>query len=322
MASHPLQRAQSVGHPAARLCYLETFTSKASPPAPTYSASSVLWYTLTAHMPVIFANPPLVELIAEFKWSPSNTLNMQAGLSSVPQVVPFIGGSKLEEFFMRLGGELYQLGFQMSERLVPPGFPALPNQAIVRFRSNDPSKSSVLYQVGPGILTVNATPPYRTWREFLPHVERGLRTLLNCRSDSERDQPFTEVSLRYIDLFGDDLTQGKSVVSFMSEVLGISVALPDAIRNLGKSSEVSSLNLIFVLPIPPGTLTLTVADGKAGNRSGVVLITGVTSKHAWQANLDTLMSWLFEAHDIIQDVFMKMTRPIHHLMKPSAEVTQ
>jgi uncharacterized protein (TIGR04255 family) len=272
-------------------------------------------------MTITFANPPLVELIAEFKWSPSDTLSTPAGLG-VPQIVPFLGGTKLEEFFMRLGGELYQLGFQMSERLVPPGFPALPNQAIVRFRSNDPSKSSVLYQAGPGMLSVHATPPYRSWKEFLPYVERGLRALLKCRSDSERDQSFSEVTLRYIDLFGDELTQGRSVVSFLSEVLGISVTLPEALRSLSQPSGVSSLNLLFVLPIPRGTLTMNVADGKAGNRSGIVLITGVASKNAWPAKLDIIMSWLSEAHDIIHDIFMNMTKPIHHLMKPSREVTQ
>jgi uncharacterized protein (TIGR04255 family) len=275
-----------------------------------------------AFMAITFANAPLVELIAEFKWSPRDTLNAPAGLSALPQVVPFLGGTKLEEFLMRLGGELYQLGFQMSERLVPPGFPALPNQAIVRFRSNAGPKSSVIYQAGPGMLSVHATPPYRTWEEFLPHVESGLRALLKCRNDSERDQSFNEVNLRYIDLFGAELTQGRSVVAFMSEVLGISITLPGALQSLNQSSEISNLNLVFVLPIPRGTLTMTVADGKAGNRSGVVLITGVASKNAWPANPDAIMKWLADAHGIIHDIFMKMTQPIHSLMKPNSGETQ
>jgi len=223
---------------------------------------------------------------------------------------------------MRLGGELYQVGFQKSERLVPPGFPALPNQAIVRFRSNDAPKSSVLYQAGSGMLSAHATPPYLTWKEFLPHVENGLKVLLKCRNDSEKDQPFSEVNLRYIDLFGEDLTQGRSVASFMSQVLGISVSLPEALRSLGQSGGVSSLNLLFVLPTPHGNLTVNVADGKAGNRSGVVLITSLASKSPVQANADVIMRSLANAHSTIHDTFMKMTRPIHELMKPNSEVIQ
>jgi uncharacterized protein (TIGR04255 family) len=273
-------------------------------------------------MAITFSNPPLVELTAEFKWSPSETLGTPVGVPVVQQVVPFLGGTKLEEFFMRLGGELYQLGFQMSERLVPPGFPALPNQAVVRFRSNDASKSSVLYQAGPGMLSIHATPPYRSWKDFLPYVESGLRALLKSRLDSEKDKFFSEINLRYIDLFGVELAQGRSVASFISEVLGISVTLPDAVRRLSRSDGVSNLNLLFALPISCGTLTMNVADGKAGNRSGTVLITGISSKGERSANLDVIMKWLDEAHGIIHDVFVKMTEPIHNLMKPNPEVTR
>ncbi|HTS13199.1 MAG TPA: TIGR04255 family protein [Candidatus Limnocylindrales bacterium] len=269
-------------------------------------------------MPITFDNAPLVELIAEFKWTPNETLNRQGqpGSEPEPQVIPFLGGAKLEEFLMRVGGELYQSGFQMSERLVPPGFPALPNQAIVRFRRNDAPESSVIYQAGPGLLTVNATPPYRTWKEFLPHVENGLRVLIKCRNDSEKSQPFGELTLRYIDLFDANLTQGRSVNRFLSDVIGISLKLPDAVRNLSPQGEITSLNILFVLPIPQGTLTMNVADGKVGSRPGTVMITSVTSKEAWKPDADAIMGWLSVAHDVIHSIFMNITTPIHRLMKP------
>ncbi|MGB9337254.1 MAG: TIGR04255 family protein [Candidatus Acidiferrales bacterium] len=269
---------------------------------------------------VHFANAPLVELIAELRWNPQGTVSTPN--EQVTVMMPFPGGTKLEEFFMRLGGALYQVGFQRSERLVPPGFPLLPAQAVVRYKSNDPPKSSAMFQAGAGLFSVHAIPPYHSWAKFVPFVEHGVAALLECRNESERQQPFTELRLRYIDLFGESLIKGRGIRQFLSEVLGISATLPDSITRLSESKDVSSLNLLVVVPIADGTMTINVADGKAAGQSGILLDTTVSSKSSTPARTDAILKRFDDAHAVIHDVFMKLTIPIQDLMKPQAEAIQ
>jgi hypothetical protein len=95
-------------------------------------------------MYVSFAKAPLLEIIAELRWAPTLALTPPNENQVLASPTFLLGDSKDEEFFMRLGGELYQAGFQLSERLVIPGFPTIPHQAIYRYRSDKPQLKSVL----------------------------------------------------------------------------------------------------------------------------------------------------------------------------------
>src|SRR5215471_16972408 len=161
-------------------------------------------------MPERYRNPPLVELIGELRWGSSGSS------------FPLPPGSH-EEFFMRFGSRAGAVGYERVERLVPPGFPAPPFQAVYRFRKKAPETGTTLYQVGAGVFTANITPPYESWQEFRPVVEEGVDILLETRNPSEKDTPFTSASLRYIDAFGYQLTEGRSTAAFLRDVLGFAV---------------------------------------------------------------------------------------------------
>jgi uncharacterized protein (TIGR04255 family) len=269
-------------------------------------------------MPISFEKAPLVELIAECRWGSQQDLNLLATQQPV-QLLNLSGGTKIEEFFMQLGGELYQAGFQRSERLIPPGFPSLPNQPVVRYRSNNPPTSSILYQAGPGIFSVHAIPPYHSWEGFLPFVEIGMKALLKSRIEPDKKQAIASLTLRYIDLFSHELTQGLSVLRFMSEVLGISVGIPEPFVAISQSKEPSSVNVTFVLPIPGGALNVNVADGVAANRPGIIMNMAVTSKEPIDADIRAILGFLNNAHDMIHTAFVKITLPIHEAMRPRGE---
>jgi uncharacterized protein (TIGR04255 family) len=272
-------------------------------------------------MPISFERAPLVELLAEFRWGPQQDLNQLTNPQGV-QMLPLANSSKAEEYFTRLGGELSKAGFQRSERLIPPGFPALPNQAIIRYRSNDGAASSILFHAGTGLFSIHAIPPYHSWQQILPFVEIGINALLKSRIEVERDQPIALVSLRYIDLFTKELTQELSVVKFVTEILGFSVGLPKSLIAASEAKEATNLNLTFVLPIAPGVMNVTVADGTAGNRSGIVMNVSVASKKPIDARIDAILEFLNIAHEVIHNAFISMTGPINTAMMPREEGTQ
>jgi uncharacterized protein (TIGR04255 family) len=264
-------------------------------------------------MSTVYKKAPLVELIAELRWLPVGVAPQQP---NTVQVV-FTNDAKVEEFFMRLGGELYQLGFQRSERLVPPGFPIVFGQPAIRYKSDDAVKKSVLYQAGSSIFSVHAIPPYRSWQNFLPEVKKGVEALLKTRGDGLEQSPFTQLSLRYLDFFGEELMGGRSMEKFISEVMGFCVTLPGALAEVAKPNEVRSMFLRFVVPLEIGTLSVSVGDGKANNQQpGVVLDTIVTSTAPVAPNFDAIITMFDAAHEMIKKTFLSFTKPIEHVMEP------
>jgi uncharacterized protein (TIGR04255 family) len=269
-----------------------------------------------------FVKAPLVELIAELRWTPIMASGEPIPQGPEPgnpaQPVFLLTDTKFEEFFMRLGGELFQAGFQRSERLVPPGFPTVPYQPIVRYRSDTVPTKSVLYQVGSGVFSIHGVPPYRSWKEFSPSVRAGIEALLKTREAAEHRPAFTQISLRYIDFFGEELMRGRGVKAFFTDVLGISPGLPGALTNVATSDEMSGLFLKFVLPLAIGNLIVSVGDGKVNNLNGIVLDTTVSSTGVVPPDVDAILAIFNSAHTITNTTFMDLTSSIHDLMEPQA----
>jgi hypothetical protein len=82
-------------------------------------------------MPERFKNPPLVELVAELRWSKGGLMNSPEGAGQTLFMLP---AGQYEEFFMRFGSKIGSLGYDRLERIVPSGFPAPPIQVTYRFR--------------------------------------------------------------------------------------------------------------------------------------------------------------------------------------------
>ncbi len=222
---------------------------------------------------------------------------------------------------MGLAEELSKIGYGRSERLTPAGFPALPNQPVYRYQSNSTqSSTSVLFQSGLGQFSVHGVPPYKSWEVFLPTVRNGLEALLRVYPQTVGDKPISVVNLRYIDFFDDDLTQGRDVATFMAEVLGIPVQLPNFVTAIATSKRIENLLLKFSLPIAAGTLNLSVGEAKFNNRPGVLLDTSVSTSGAITPNIDRILEVLNASYSALHTIFIDLTKPIEQAMQPKGTV--
>ena len=264
-----------------------------------------------------FANAPLIEIIAELRWIPAQQVSIPSQQQPVAFQLPFLGGSKQDEFFMRLGAKLHQLGFQSVERLVPPGLVTLVYQPIYRYKTAAES-SSVLYQAGAGLFSAHGIPPYRSWQEFSPFVQNGIVALLESRDPKEKEMQFATVSLRYIDAFRHELTQGKSGPVFLADALGIEIVLPGVLKSFGKSGSPPQYALQLTLPISDDTdLNLNLGEGQVHGNAALIMDTTVACNRGVFPDVVEIMKVLHSAHDVIHDIFIKLTGPIHQLMQPS-----
>ena len=218
---------------------------------------------------------------------------------------------------MRFGGACYQHGFQRAERLVPNGFPSIFGQPVFRYKKGSEEVSSELYQVGPGLFTANAIPPYKSWVDFSPVVKDGVGALLLARNQAEKEVAFSKVSLRYIDAFGPSLTKGMPLEDFVSEVLGFNVALPLPVSSLVAQGQKAKVFVQLNFATANGmSVNMTVGEGQANNSPVVVLDTTVSSITPVDPNTDAVMTTLGAARTIIHDMFFKLTENIQSEMNP------
>ena len=181
-------------------------------------------------MTTTFQNAPLVEIIAEVRWSDPSAVSAPG----TPFGISMPGTVANDDFLMRFGGLAYASGFKQSERLIPPGFPVPVGQVSHRYRPADDHPDeltkSAMWQIGPGVFAANGVPPYKSWTEFRPLVEKGIAALVETRPEAVRSSPFSHVSLRYIDAFTERFTEGISAEAFLSEKLGLGFSIPDVFR--------------------------------------------------------------------------------------------
>lgn len=268
-------------------------------------------------MTISFGKSPLIELIAELRWQIPGMPTAGIPAPNIPPVI-LPNDSKLDEFFMRFGGAIYADGFQSVERLVPPNFPLMLFQPVCRFRKQEGTPHPALYQIGPGVFTANATPPYKNWDEFAPIVRRGVDALLSSRAETEKDATFLSTSVRYIDAFDSSLTQGLGVTSFFENVLGINLVLPNALTKHIASGQTHKPFLQLQLPMDSGMImNVGIGEGLANGENAIIMDTTVTTTAPVASNVESVVSALNTARGAIHEMFLGITAPIHSLMNPS-----
>lgn len=261
-----------------------------------------------------FAKPPLIELIAEFRWLP---LNPQGEEITNPATI-LQAGPQGEAFYDSFRRAVAANGYPLSERLIPLGFPHPMHQPIFRFSrdSQGPGPTGSIYQIGAGILSVHALPPYENWEAFRPIISSGLDALIATRLPPSRINAFTSVSLRYIDAFSQELRGERSEREFLSEVLQLDVHLPASLLE-----EAATPNLVQVaMQLKSRTksgLDLTLSVGPnvdQGDPQRIVMDTMVSSPTPTECNRESALEVLERAHTCIRSLFVGMTGPIHNLM--------
>ncbi|MFW7343544.1 TIGR04255 family protein [Pollutimonas sp. H1-120] len=262
-----------------------------------------------------FSNSPLVEIIAELRWG-SPTIQVP-GLSAVPANAHGMAPRPLdEELYLQFGSLASGEGFSQFERVIPAGFPVAPHQVVYRYRNANPAKT-MLYQLGNGVFSINATPPYRSWHEFGPCVRSGLDLFQQANINLGREvSEFSLVSVRYINSFTSEMTRGASALDFINDVLGFQFGLPEILtRSCANTSEILP-TLQLQLPVDAGSLSMRVGQGQVNGERAVIMDTTVSAQGPMIADPESAMEALSKARLVIHNLFIGMTGKLTDIMKP------
>ena len=257
-----------------------------------------------------FQNAPLVEIVAELRWQiPQLAAADQAG--NPIQLPIALADNAMTALFHRTTSAVGKHGFDRLEQLFPPSssMPVLLPQMMYRYRRTD--EVPVLAQIGPGMFSVNALPPYKTWKEFHPYLEGGVEGLLEALTD----KPELTVSLRYIDAFKHDLTSSRDAKAFATEVLGFRLDLPPTLQARLTEGAQARMSFQVALPVPRLSMTITVSDGQLGTDSVVLMNTDVRIENVLPSDKKAILSALDNAHDLIHGTFLDMTKSLQDKLR-------
>lgn len=258
-------------------------------------------------MNTIFRHPPLIEMIAELRWSGQ-------GADAAP-IITLGAESPAEELFSRWSDRMGALGYEHVERLLPQGFPLPLGVPTLRVRQRTGAPQNTLFQIGPQIFTANATPPYLSWNDFAPTAQAGVLALLAARPESEKPAPF-QVSLRYIDAFREPLIRGLSPLAFLTETLGVGVEVPPAIARHGVvGAEIGALVQLSV-PLADGNIRVQFGEGRVGEEPALIMDMTLSRSEPVPAQAEAIMHVLSQSRDVTHAIFMELTAPIAALMQP------
>lgn len=269
-----------------------------------------------------YKNPPLIELIAEVRWTaPQLQLgNVNFIDGHIPGSDHNFGAGQPEELYMHFGAIAVQHGYSNFERLVPPGFPVQAHQAVYRYKNPSESAEPIVYQLGSGVFTVNATQPYRSWATFAPSLVRGLEMLRKAYAGLGQPQPaFSAGLVRYIDAFREEMTQGAPPLEFIGNTLGLKIQMPASVSKSCTSFGGILPTVQLQVPVKPGVLAINLGSGHVQGEPAILLDMTVRVNDQLSSEPAEAVAALSEARLIIHDIFVEMTGKLDAIMQPESD---
>ena len=178
-----------------------------------------------------YSNAPLVEIIAEIRWSIKKVNFTNSNVSDVQTIAidPFF-----EDFKIGFEKEIKEKGFIYHEPLAPKEIPIELLGGKVTDRHREKAGQYPVYQIGSGIFTINTIPPYSGWEKFKQDIIIGIEAFYKSYPIAEKYLKLEMFQLKYVNLF-----QKKHLYSeeFLSKHLGIQFNFVD--DNIISSDEKS-----------------------------------------------------------------------------------
>lgn len=268
------------------------------------------WFTeRTAMSTEIFHNAPLAEMIVEIKWR--------------LEPIRTIPGGALDPFYdilkKSLSEQFRKIGFSVIRNKIPDEVPRelLGGQVTTQFRSADGVWP--LYQLGPGIFTINITEQYTDWRDFRGTIVDGLKSLL---ASHPAPQILDINSLRLIAI--DAYSSRHDYINyrqFSTDYLGLKEILPEGfLKQYADSLDRVTTKSETTFPLRnlvDSNATIQIQDGQQNNSKALIVQTIVESSSDRQLDSDSLIRWFDSAHAIHRSIFRSLlTDKLRSALKP------
>jgi uncharacterized protein (TIGR04255 family) len=237
-------------------------------------------------------NPPLGEAIFEIRWQLQEST---PGLTNDPYYNLLIGMlyGKLEE------------QYPFHQQLPTASIPAEMLAGIVQHRFRAAEDKWPLFQLGPGVLTVNDTRGY-TWNDFKGRVLEVVNALFGVYPSS---LVIINVVLRYINAIEFNFSN-ENIFEFLRERLKTDISLHPPLfeeSDVQKAPVGFDCRFAFDCTKPKSTINLRFARGKRQEHDTLVWEAFASTPSDHVPELPSgLEAWLEGAHDVLENWFFKL----------------
>ena len=232
-------------------------------------------------------NAPLKEVIFELHWE----------LDFIPQQKIYVDNG-FEEAIMNFRNSC-QRDFKDFQLLVPASIPsiALNNQVTHRFFRE--KEKYPLYQMGPGVFTVNDNNKNYSWEEFKRLILSGMKCL---KSSYTKELTPRTIELRYIDAVACGVFNDSDKFEFLKKYLNINAESYDFV-----DGELIDINFSKRFLVNKDSyLNITVATGKDKKSNEDIVIWHTVANNKERIPWSDLEEWINYAHSVCSDTFKKM----------------
>ncbi len=238
-------------------------------------------------------NPPMVEVIFELRWELIQ--DQQTGRMRDPSYPMMYG-----RLYERLKKDFPFIEDLPSTQAHPEATPFVPRHRLRKDRTGYP-----LFQVGPGILTVNDAKGY-TWTDYKSIILRLIESIVELYPGEQHPLNFIRTELRYVNAIRFDIARVNSL-AFLAEKLHTKIEVdPELfeVNSMGESPNALALNLSFPLQRPVGNLALNVNIGQVEGKPAMIQQTVIQSfGEMVPIDREMFSPWLQEAHAAAENTF-------------------
>ena len=226
----------------------------------------------TENMVKEYANPPIMEVICEFRLTRDSNWDL---------TIPGIIYEKVKDEFSNKEQKFIQ---------IPPNLPDNPHSFdLIRFLTDN---RKMFIQVAPHILAVNCLKPYPSWKRFRPQITKAFQALV----ESIDVKGFQRIGLRYvnhIEIHGQEIKLDKyfNFRPFLGEKL---------------PQQMSNFFVGCVLPFEESDackIEFINEDVKDPNQQSFFLDLDYHYSKKDSISKDQALKWVDKAHEQIQQVF-------------------
>lgn len=250
-----------------------------------------------------------MEMIAEVKWRLTPVTAIPNGA-----IDPFHDAIKaaLKERFP-------PLGYPHHREKVPPEIPRelLAGQATTQFYKAPDVWP--IYQLGPGVFTVNITEGYWGWASFRDTVAAGIEQLLAAHPALTLFQ-LESLKLMAIDAFSEQHGY-RSYNDFSQKYLTLGELLPSSfLAQFASNTEAVNVrsDTTFPLNVPAGAhARISISDGLRSDQKALILHTAIESGPIDSIDLQNIMNWFDAAHGVHRTMFRSLlTEDLKVILQP------
>lgn len=226
---------------------------------------------------------PLLEVVLELRWKIINKTDL----------------SKVQYLYGDVYNELKRK-YPFRESITPPEIPMdiLINQPVHRFRTAQ--NDYPLFQIGPGIITLNTVDSKYFWETFSKDSEELVSSFLEVYpfQSGEKLKP----SVLFLDFFPFNFEE-TDVYKYVNEKFNIQFG-QSFVENVKNPKDI---HLGFYYEVPLGDLSILFSKGKNNQQQdGIALQTRINGTPL-NPDIKEIISWIDQSHEICSDLFKKLT---------------